>query len=148
MLNLDTSLTSVTDSIFQANRATLNGALVYGAWVNGGNATNSVTGNYIFGVSGQNTNITFSPGFSYGSNTLADPQFVNPALPAAPNCADQMTTTQCAVAAGIVANFTPQAVGAIGKGYQLPGPCAPNSLYPTWLKGVVPAGIITKPCGL
>ena len=60
----------------------------------------------------------------------------------------------------IISDLMPTAVGAVGKGYQLPSSaCSPNSLYPTWLKGVVylhwdgtniteRGGLVSKPCGL
>lgn len=138
--------TSTTNGIFQATLATQNTNNVYGANVFAGDGTDTIGGNYIFGVGGQNTNIISSPGFSFGSNTTATPNFVAPSTPSAPNCATAVTTTACMSAT--VANFVAQAGGAAGLGYQPPGSCAPDALYPVWLKGVVPNGIITKPCGL
>ena len=54
--------------------------------------------------------------------------------------------------------------GAVGKGYQAPSAtCAPDSFYPTWLKGIVyltasgfvngatiteNSGLISKPCNM
>ena len=53
------------------------------------------------------------------------------------------TTTACM--ATVIADFTPQSAGAVG--YQQPGACAPDAYFPTWLNGIIPNGIITKPCG-
>lgn len=142
--------TTWTNNIFQANIQTQNGNAVYGFLVGTGvfqsNATNTVSGNVIFGVGGNNTS-NQGTGFSYGSNTLATPNFVAPAVPgSAPNCTGFATTTACM--ATVAANFVAQAGAASGKGYQSPGACAPNALYPVWLKGIVPNGLINKPCGL
>lgn len=144
--NLSGSTTSAIGNIFQATLQTQNGNPVYGAYVNGGSSSDTISGNVVFGVAGQNTQIAASPGFSYGSNTLSDPQFVNPNVPSAPNCSGFATTTACM--ATTIANFVADAGAAAGLGYQSPAACAPNSNYPVWLKGIVPNGIITKPCGL
>lgn len=67
--------------------------------------------------------------------------------------------SQTAVAATPVGDLTPTAVGTSGKGYQPPGPCASNALYPSYLKGIVylqwngsslteNAGLVNKPCGM
>lgn len=142
-------IASVNNNLIQSDKATVptQGQNVYACFV--GLTPNNlldISGNYCFGVGGQNTNVDSSSGFSFGSNTLATPNFVNPVIPGAPNCAGSATTTDCM--ATTIANFVPQAGGAAGKGYQSPGACAPNALYPVWLKGVVPNGIITKPCGM
>jgi hypothetical protein len=104
----------------------------------------TLDGNYIFGVAGRNLAIVFSPGFSVGTNTYATPNFVNPTIPGAPSCSTALTVTCMAT---VIANFTPQAAGAIPIGYHPPRACAPDAYYPVWLKGVVPDGLITKPCG-
>ena len=139
-------VTSAIGNVFQATLATQNSNPVYGSVVNQGNGNVVVSGNYIFGVGGQNTIIESSPGFSYGTNTLATPNFVSPAVPGVPNCTGFATTTACM--ATVIANFTAQAAGAAGLGYQSPGACTPDALFPIWLKGIVPNGIITKPCGM
>ena len=138
-----------TGNIFQASLATQNGNAVFGFLVGTGaiqsDATNTVSGNYIFGVGGNNTS-NQGTGFSFGSNTLATPNFVSTTIPGAPSCSGQGNVPTCM--ATVIANFTPQAAGAIGLGYQPPAACTPDALYPVWLKGIIPNGIITKPCGM
>lgn len=142
--------TTWTNNLFQASLQTQNGNAVYGFLVGTGvynaDGTNSVSGNYLFGVGGNNTS-NQGTGFSFGSNTTATPNFVNPIVPSsAPDCSAAANVVACM--STVIANFTAQAVGAAGKGYQPPGACTPNANYPGWLKGIVPAGLITKPCGL
>jgi len=151
LLNIDQTVGStVKNSIFQANIASQNGKLVYGLQTSYADGTNAVSGNYIFGVSEQNTDVTNNrslPRFALGSNTYTSPNFVNPTIPSsAPDCSTSTTTTECM--ASVIANFTPQAAGAAGLGYQPPGSCTAYFYYPAWLKGIVPVGIITKPCGM
>lgn len=148
-LNNGSFTTSVTNSIFQATVQTISGNPNYATYIGLGDATDTVSGNYIFGVAGNNEGLCCSGGFAYGANTQATPNFVSPAIPSSvpnSNCTGKSTTTSCMSAT--IANFVPQAVGAIALGYQSPGPCAANSLFPIWLKGIVPNGIITKPCGM
>jgi hypothetical protein len=138
-----------TGNIFQASLQTQNGNNVYGFLVGTGmftaDATNTVSGNYIFGVSGLNTSNQGS-GFTFGSNTLATPDFVSPTVPSsAPDCSAAATTTACM--ATVIANFVAQASGAASLGYQAPGSCTADAYWPTWLNGVVPVGLITQPCG-
>ena len=80
--------------------------------------------------------------------TKASPNFVNPhLLTAAPDCSNATLVPQCL--AQLIADFTPQATGAVGLGYQKPGACAPNPDWPPWIgPGDVPDGIITKPCDM
>ena len=85
----------------------------------------------------------------------------------APDCTGSQTVTGCMgylpgilYTPSIISDLIPTAVGAAGKGYQLPSTsCSPNALYPTWLKGVVylhwdgtniteRGGLVSKPCGL
>lgn len=140
--------THITKSIFQAVRATTpTGANVYAFDGYLTDTTTTLTNSYLFGVSGQNWHVDNSGGFVLGSGvTQATPNFVAPAVPGAPNCSAYATVTDCM--ASVAANFVPQAAGAAGFGYQSPGACAPDALYPTWLKGLVPAGLITKPCNM
>jgi len=100
--------------------------------------------------------------FPFGPNTYSNPQLANPgSLPTtAPNCANYTNTTDCMNKGyNVAANVTPRAGSGSVAGYRAPGACAPDSYYPTWLKGVVylhwngssitqNAGLITKPCGL
>jgi hypothetical protein len=64
----------------------------------------------------------------------------------APNGTGYATVT--AMMATTIADFVPQASGAVGLGYQAPGACAPDAYYPTWLKGLVPTGVAQKPCNM
>lgn len=140
-----TGTTRFTNNLVQASKQT-QGQAVYACYVGSSDGTVTVSGNYCSGVAGNNTHVDSSPGFSFGTNTLADPQFVAAATPPPPSCASFPTTTSCM--ASVIANFVAQAAGAAGLGYQSPGPCAPNSNYPVWLKGLVKDGIVNKPCGL
>jgi hypothetical protein len=97
--------------------------------------------------------------FPFGTNTYANPGFANPqGLPTTvPNCASYTNTTDCMNQGyHVAASLTPSG-GAVGKGYQPPGSCAPDPYFPTWLKGVVylqwngtsltdNSGVITMPC--
>ena len=104
---------------------------------------------------------------------LADAEFRNPADLLAnhigkPDCAGFANAAACmgwsystltAAPNSVIDDLTPTASGAVGKGYQPPGRCAPDPDYPIWLKGVVylsvadgviseNPGLVTKPCGL
>lgn len=146
--------TTFTNSIFQETKSGVGTSCagstpcnVYAALVSGGGSSNVIDTSYAFGVGGQNTLSVVSPGFSFGAGIVtATPNFVNPTVPGAPSCAGFTTTTACM--ATVIADFTAQAAGAAGLGYQSPGACAPDALFPVWLKGIVPNGIITKPCGM
>jgi len=110
---------------------------------------------------------------SVGTNFYVDPLFKNTADLLAnhvttPNCSAFETTAACmgwnhvtrtASTLSVIDDLTPQNAQAIGKGYQPPGDCAANALYPTWLKGIVylhwdgaaltsKDGLVTKPCGM
>jgi hypothetical protein len=138
----------LVQSRFNIAQETVANSGYYGCAVYDVYAATEVYGNYCFGVSDQDKAAGMSTGFSFGTNTLADPQFVNPVVPAGvpAACATAALTTTCM--ATTIANFTAQAAGAVGLGYQPPGPCAPDAYFPTWLKGVIPDGLITKPCGM
>jgi hypothetical protein len=99
--------------------------------------------------------------FPFGANEYTDPKLANPGgLPStAPNCVYFTNTTACMNEGyRVAANLTPSG-GAVGHGYQPPGPCAPDPYFPIWLKGVVylhwnvsnlteNGGLITKPCNM
>jgi hypothetical protein len=179
-----TAIKSVTNSIFEATEATPGGAIqsgnygypVYGFQAGTNNSITSYTvvnDNYIWNshqpttttFGGSNTNVYLSgaldtSSFPFGTNTYDTPGFASPAtLPtAAPNCAGQLNTTACMVAAGVVTDLKPSG-GAAAAGYQPPNVCAPDAFYPSWLKGVVyltvsgssvveSTGLITKPCDM
>ena len=168
---------TITNNIFEATMGSAgnNGTTtVRGAEIDCLNSCSQVniSGNYIWNsnpptttsTGGKNThsyiNNVDSARRPWGTNTYDDPGFANPSvLPAAaPNCSGYATTTACMIGTGVVADLTPSG-GATGKGYQPPGPCAPDAYFPTWLKGVVylswsgsalteKGGLISKPCGL
>lgn len=120
---------------------------------------------------GSNSVIWFNNG-TFSTNTYSDPLFTNTTdllanwigVPSCTgtdvaSCMGWNNASQTAAALTPIADLVPTGSGTSGKGYQPPGPCAPNSLYPTWLKGIVylqwdgtklteNAGLITKPCGL
>jgi hypothetical protein len=80
-------------------------------------------------------------------HVYADPVLTAPTLlTAAPDCSASATIYACMNS--YITALTPTAAGAIGKGYQRPGPCTPDPDWPVWLKGIVPDGIVTKPCGM
>jgi hypothetical protein len=108
-----------------------------------------------------------------GTNTYISPAYNNPTdffnyRMGTPSCSGFQTTTACmgwnyasqtATNPSVIYDLTATASGTAGKGYQPPGPCASDSDYPTWLKGVVylqwdgtqlweNAGLVNKPCGL
>jgi hypothetical protein len=143
--------TTWSNNIFQAALQTQNGNNVYGFLVGTGvfpaNNTNTVSGNYIFGVAGNNTS-NQGTGFVFGTNTLASPGFAAPAIPGAPNCGGYATVTACMIGTGVVANFTPSG-GAATYGYQVPSSTQiADPLWPTWLCGMTfPPGLVTNGCG-
>jgi hypothetical protein len=94
-------------------------------------------------------------------NVNTDPQFKNVgALPTSGtqiNCSNKTrngvaglaakTVYECMLKAGIIDGFTPQNASLASKGYQKPGACKPDPLYPPWLPvSEIPDGVITKPC--
>ena len=169
-----TSIIPPGSAASQCSQANL-GCPIYAMTVAGSPVTQSdaiITGNYFKGLATScqgwscdpsNTLVVWDGNTvpSVVTNTIGDPGFANPtALPkTAPSCGAYTNVTDCMnIGAGVAAALTPSG-GAAGKGYQPPGPCAPDSLYPTWLKGIVylhwngsalteNAGLITKPCGL
>jgi hypothetical protein len=110
---------------------------------------------------------------SLGTNTYVDPGFANTSdlltnWSGVPNCTGYANVTACmgwnyasqtARANSPIADLTATAGGTSGKGYQPPYACAPDPLYPTWLKGVVylqwngsslteNADLVNKPCDM
>ena len=168
---------TITNNIFEGNRASQDNGTVYGAAIDCTNgcpaSVLAIHDNYLWNSAtptttasgGHNTQSYYSgndqgASFPWGTNTYGDPGFATPAsLPStAPSCAGHETTTDCMVAAGVVADLTPSG-GAAGKGYQPPKACAADPYYPAWLKGIVylhangstiteNTGLITKPCDL
>jgi hypothetical protein len=140
-----TTHASVFSNLAQATVQTTSGEKKYGCWVNQGDSTDSVTNNFCFGVAGQNEYTSGSPTFAFGSNQRVSPGFAAPATPGAPNCSSSATTIQCMQQT--INNFVPSASGSSGLGYRAPGSCKSDPYFPTWLNGIIPNGLITKPCG-
>jgi hypothetical protein len=111
-----------------------------------------VYANYIYNSASPNgyvyDNSPASPAFQVGQNTMADASLANP--PAhnaigAPNCSGSTLTTKCM--AQVISRFASKR--APSYGYQPPSSsCVQDADYPTWLKGVVPDGLISKQCGM
>jgi hypothetical protein len=139
---------TITRNLTQMTVATnCQGNTVYDIYV--GHSTNvNVTDNWSFTASNQydgtgssNSNVTTG-----GNHNGTAPGFAHPADPGVPNCASFATVPACFTAAGVVSNFTPSG-GAVGYGYQVPGPQVPDPLYPQWLCGVtLPPGLVTNGC--
>lgn len=145
LYNATSAVTTAIGNILEATLAVQNFRPIYGVAVYEGGPTNVIRGNYILGVGGNNAENADSRGFSFGANTYATPNFFSPSIPGTPNCSGFATTTACMKAT--IADFVPRAPGARRLGYKVPGPCTPDPQFPIWLKGVIPVGLITKPCG-
>jgi hypothetical protein len=178
------SIKSITNSIGQATVAIPAGSSsstcggsglgcpVFAATLGGGGSPADVIVNssYFKGVStvcvnggtcDSGHNVIAWNGNSYGTNTYSSPGLASPgSLPSgAPNCSGYASVTACMnTGYGVAADLTPSG-GAVGKGYQAPGPCNADAYYPTWLKGVVyltasgstltaNTGLVTQPCGM
>lgn len=144
--NASTAAIFVTKNIFEATKSMLNGSSVYGAYVYGGNSRTVISRDNIYGVTGNNINTGASIGVTLARNIYAMANFVNPIIPGAPNCSRVATTTACMKET--IADFVPRAAAALALGYKAPGPCTADPYFPIWLKGMVPNGLITKPCGV
>ena len=106
-----------------------------------------------------------------GTNTYTNPSFTNTpdlinnhlGLPTCLGftdiaaCMGWSYGTQTASSLSVIADLTPTAGGVSGKGYQPPRACAPDPLWPSWLKGIVylawdganlteQPGLVNKPC--
>lgn len=154
---LNGDLTSVTASdvsdsynLVQTNSATgCGGNAKYGFSISGGDSTDTFNNNYVSGVSGNNTSIYNSSGFSLGSgNTIGtNPTFSNPVNPGAPSCGSSANTVACM--SSVISDYTPTVSAATSYGYQMPRTSsAYDPLYPQWLcSATLPAGIVTQGCG-
>lgn len=104
-----------------------------------------ISGNYIFdshvptssSTGGNNTWVGDAGGthsWVFGTNTYVDPGLANiSALPiTAPNCTGYRSVFACMNAAGVIADVA----NSTGVGYKPPGPCGPNTYFPTWAKGL------------
>ncbi len=177
---VDNSRYELFKNIFVPTESTIGGnfkAPVYaaGVYLNNNNiGLVSVNGNFLWqsnpgrSTSAGNPNTDASidgarhrNSFPFGSNTYANPGLANPgSLPTtAPNCLNYINITDCMNGRYEVAADLRPSGGAVGVGYQPPGPCAPDPYFPVWLKGVVylhwngssvteENGLITKPCNM
>jgi len=145
----EAGLVTATGDLIAAKSATVNANLLYAMAVVNSQATNTVSGEWAYGLSGQNTVIYCSPGFSYGTNTLGtSPAFTNPINPGAPSCGSATSVPNCM--STIVADYTPTASGASAYGYQTPSTVSiTDALYPQWLCTTtnIPSGLVTPGCG-
>jgi hypothetical protein len=153
--------------------------------------TYTVTGNYLWGTSTacEGTcepsssqaiaiNCCSTPTLSPPTGIFTDPAFTDPTDAmtnwiGAPTCSGFTNVaacmgwnfnTQTASTLTPISDLTPTASGTSGVGYRPPGPCAPDSLYPTWTKGMnylqvvggfvnsatftENSGLTNKPCGM
>ncbi|MGA8671898.1 MAG: choice-of-anchor D domain-containing protein [Terracidiphilus sp.] len=137
---LNLSATNATDGC--------GGNPIYDYFVYIGDVTDKVYDNFGYAASGTNSGATNSPGFSYGPNNLfgANPQFVNPTAPGAPNCSGYANVPACM--AQVIANFTPANAAAQGYGYQVTSSQSIyDPLFPQWLCNVnLPPGLVTVGC--
>lgn len=126
-----------------------------------GNSVSAFNGFSIKGTTGTGADFYTTPSFNNTADLLSNHV-------GQPSCGSFTSVTACmgwnyssqtATALLIISDLTPTASGTAGKGYQPPGPCAPDPLYPTWLKGIVYLywtgsaivqrhGLVTTPCGL
>ena len=111
----------------------------------GGTGHTTITTTYFYNTAAAQYLQTSGTAPTQSGNTNADPGFANPQPVASrPDCSASATPIACVAA--IRANFVPSG-GAAALGYQPPGACNTNALYPTWIYGAVPSGLLTKPCG-
>jgi hypothetical protein len=99
--------------------------------------------------------------WAWGTNVYNNPGLTNPyALPTtAADCTGFTSTVDCMLTKYNVYNNVKPTIAPLTIGYQPPSTtCAPDPLFPTWLKGIVylrvtgstitqNKGMITKPCG-
>lgn len=145
---------TVSNNLQTTNAATgCMGDAIYAASV--ANANNSITYavNWLYAPTGNNTFISSSGSFAYGSNTTGtSPAFHSTTIPGAPACGGTTNVANCM--ATLVSNFTPTATGASSYGYQTPSNTSvADALFPQWLcSGTalnpnIPQGLITPGCG-
>lgn len=122
--------------------ATAASVYAIGSFANTGHTT--ITTTYFYNTAAAQYLQSSGTAPTQSGNTNADPGFAAPAqVTSAPNCATAATPIACVAA--ITANFVPSG-GAAALGYQPPGLCNTNALYPVWLYHSVPNGYLTKPC--
>jgi hypothetical protein len=137
-------------NLTQANATGCAGAnVVYGVAISGGNGTDNLYNSDFVGVSGNNTFVYSSSGFSYGpGNIVTAPAFASPGNPGAPSCSGKTNVPNCM--ATVIANYTPTATGALTYGRQTPSTTSiVDALYPQWLCNVsLPSGLVTPGCSV
>ena len=120
------------------------------------------------------SSVTYANGKYLGTNTYENPSFKNTydlltnqiGVPNSRVCNTTQSSsglksnTNTLTTPSVISDLTASASGTSGKGYQLPSTtCASNSLYPTWLKGIVylhwngtslteNIDMVTKPCNM
>jgi hypothetical protein len=145
----DASNTQVYGNLVTTKSATGCGVNpVFALAVINGNTTDSVDSNFAFGYSGNNTFVSGSGTFAFGSKNIlgTNPAFSNPTVPGAPNCQSTANVANCMAA--VISDFAPTAASAKGFGYQTPSstPSA-DPLFPQWLCNVnLPPGLVTLGC--
>jgi hypothetical protein len=153
----EAGLVKATGDLITAKSATEAGGnnLLYAMSVVDSQSTNSVSGEWAYGLSGQNKVVYGTAGSPFGTNVLGtSPEFSNPVKPGAPSCGGYASVPACM--ATVIADYTPKASGAAAYGYQpVSNVSVTDSLFPQWLctaTGVldanIPSGLITPGCGV
>ena len=121
---------------------------IFAVSIASGDSTDTVSGNFLYGFSGNHTFVHRSGFFSVaGDNVIGrNPQFAHAGVPGPPQCHGAVNAPACM--ASTVADFRPTDPSAIRFGYQpsSPGP-ASDPLFPQWLCNThLPPGLVTTPC--
>jgi PKD repeat protein len=120
---------------------------LYAITMNLGDGSDHVYSNTAYAVSGSTTDLTASPGFSYGPNNLfgTDPGFANPVIPSAPSCGSFSSVAGCMAA--VVADVSPSAQYQNYGMQPVQSENVYNPLFPQWLCNVnLPTGLVTPGC--
>ena len=147
--DIETCDLSLFNNIAQCNKATIPSNpqyKAYASFIGQADARTIVKGNVLFGLSGQHQKASDCDGFAFGSNANVDPEFTDPAIPTSvPTTEGKKTTVE--VMFNMIMDFTPNAPETNGKGYLKDDETDASADFPTWLKGVIPAGLIPLPEG-
>jgi hypothetical protein len=146
---IDALNANASENLAQTTSATAPGGghAIYGFSMSGAGASDTVSTDWLTGVSGNNTFLYSSGSFAYGTNTTGtSPSFANPSIPGAPSCSGTANTVACM--ATVIANFTPTVTAAKSYGYQQPSTTGVyDPLFPQWLCNVnLPSGLVTMGC--
>lgn len=124
------------------------GGAFYAFAIGNGDGSDVYDNNYASGVSGNNTFISASTGFSLGTHNIigTNPAFANPVNPGAPSCSSFSSVPACM--ASVIADYTPTVSAAATYGYQQPSSSpVVDALYPAWLCNVsLPSGLVSSGC--